>query len=142
RFGSAYYFLLRQLAYAVAGLLALLALMNIDYRRLKHPAIVFSMLGMTTLMLVAVFFLDRSHNTHRWLRYGALSLQPSELAKPALILFLAYFLETRTKSIGDWRNTILPAVVPTVLFAGLIVKQPDLGTAMMCVAITGAILYI
>jgi cell division protein FtsW len=142
RFGSAYYFLLRQVAYAIAGLLALVALMNIDYRRLKHPAIVFSTLGLTTLMLVAVFFLDRSHNTHRWLRYCAFSIQPSELAKPALILFLAYFLETRMKAIGDWRNTILPAVVPTVLFAALIVKQPDLGTAMMCVAITGAMLYI
>src|SRR5258707_8355740 len=57
RFGSAYYFLSRQVAYAVAGLLALVALMNIDYRRLKHPAIVFSALGLTTLMLVAVFFL-------------------------------------------------------------------------------------
>src|SRR3954468_11335200 len=63
RFGSAYYFLLRQLGFAVAGLLALLGLMNIDYRRLKHPAIVFSALGLTMLLLVAVFFLDRSHNT-------------------------------------------------------------------------------
>jgi len=142
RFGSAYYFLWRQLAYAVAGLIALVAFMNVDYRHLKHPAIVFSAVGVTTLLLVAVFFLDRSHNTHRWLRLGGFSLQPSELAKPALILFLAYFLETRMKSMDDWRNTLLPALLPTVLFAGLIVEQPDLGTAMMCVAITFAILYI
>ncbi|MCU1285348.1 MAG: cell cycle protein [Acidobacteriales bacterium] len=142
KFGSGYYFLLRQLAFAVAGLLALVALMNVDYRKLKNPAIVFSVLGLTTLLLVSVLFLDRSHNTHRWVRLGGFSLQPSELAKPALILFLAYFLETRLKTIGDWRSTLLPAVVPTALFAVLIVAQPDLGTAMMCVAITAAILYI
>jgi cell division protein FtsW len=69
-------------------------------------------------------------------------MQPSELAKPALILFLAYFLETRTKTLGDWRNTLVPAILPTVLFGALILREPDLGTAMMCVAITAAILYI
>jgi len=93
-------------------------------------------------LLLAVFFLDRSHNTHRWVRLGALSFQPSELAKPALILFLAFFLESRTKSIDDWRHTLLPAVIPAVLFAGLIVKQPDLGTALVCLGITAAILYV
>src|SRR5437588_9077135 len=113
RFGSAYTFLLRQMAWAAAGLIAMLLLMNCDYHRLKHPAIVFSLVGVTTLLLVAVFFLDRSHNTHRWLRLGPLSLQPSELAKPVIILFLAYFLEGRTATITDWRRTLLPAVVPT-----------------------------
>jgi cell division protein FtsW len=142
KFGSAYYFLLRQIAYAAAGLVAMFIMMNIDYKKLKHPAIVFSLVGITTLLLVAVFFLDTSHNTHRWLRFGVFSMQPSELAKPALILFLAYFLETRTKTLGDWRNTLLPAIVPTVLFAALILREPDLGTAMMCAAITAAILYI
>src|SRR5438477_10820684 len=68
RFGSAYTFLLRQMAWATAGLIVMLLLMNFDYRRLKHPAIVFSLVAITTLLLVAVLFLDRSHNTHRWLR--------------------------------------------------------------------------
>ena len=142
KFGSAYYFLLRQIAYAAAGLAAMFIMMNIDYRKLKHPALVFSLVGITTLLLVAVFFLDTSHNTHRWLRFGVFSMQPSELAKPALILFLAYFLETRTKTLGDWRNSLLPAILPTILFGALILREPDLGTAMMCAAITAAILYI
>jgi len=142
RFGSAYYFLWRQLGWAAAGLVAMALIMRFDYRRLKRPAIVFSLLGVTTLLLLAVFFLDRSHNTHRWVRLGALSFQPSELAKPALILFLAFFLESRTKSIDDWRHTLLPAAIPAILFAGLIVKQPDLGTALVCLGVTGAILYV
>lgn len=143
RFGSPYHFLWRQLGWALAGLACMALIMNMDYRRWKRPAIVFTLLGITTLLLVAVFFLDRSHNTHRWVRVGSLlSLQPSELAKPALILFLAYFLESRTKFIDDWRHTLLPAVIPVALFAALIVKQPDLGTAVICLGIAAAILYI
>ena len=142
RYGSGYTFLIRQLAWAIAGIGAMTIAMRLDYRRLKHPAVVFSLLGMTSLMLISVFFLDRAHNTHRWIHWGGFSFQPSEMAKPALILFLAYFLETRTKSMGDWRNTLLPAVLPTLVFLGLIVFQPDLGTAIACAAITGCVLFV
>src|SRR3954465_7666355 len=94
------------------------------------------------MLLVAVFFLDRSHNTHRWIKLGSfMSFQPSELAKPALILFLAFFLDSRAKSMDDWRHTLLPAVVPVFLFAALIVKEPDPGTALVCLAVSAAILY-
>ncbi len=142
RYGSPYTFLVKQAAWAAAGLLAMLITMQVDYRRYKHPAFVYSLLGVTTLMLISVFFLDRAHNTHRWIHWGAFSFQPSELAKPALIFFLAYFLENRTKSMDDWRNTLLPAVVPTMVFLALIVFQPDLGTAIACAAITVCILFV
>jgi cell division protein FtsW len=142
RFGSAYTFLLRQMAWAAAALVVMFMAMNCDYRRYKHPAIVFSLLGVTVVLLLAVFFLDRSHNTHRWIRLGPLSFQPSEVAKPALILFLAYFLESRAKQMEDWRSTLLPAALPTVIFSLLILTQPDLGTAMVCVAIGAVILFV
>jgi cell division protein FtsW len=142
RYGSPYTFLVRQAAWAAAGMLAMLGGMKIDYRRYKHPAFVYSLLGATTLLLISVFFLDRAHNTHRWIHWGAFSFQPSELAKPALIFFLAYFLESRTKSMEDWRNTLLPAIVPTLAFVGLIIFQPDLGTAMACAALTVSILFV
>ncbi|MBZ5719287.1 MAG: putative lipid II flippase FtsW [Acidobacteriia bacterium] len=142
RYGSGYTFVLRQLAWAATGILAMVIAMRIDYRRYKHPAVVFSLLGVTSLMLISVFLLDRAHNTHRWLHWGGFSFQPSEVAKPALILFLAYFLDSRPKSINDWRNTLLPAITPTVLFIVLIVFQPDLGTAIACAAVTGCILFV
>jgi cell division protein FtsW len=142
RFHSGYYFLLRQLGWAAAGILAMVAAMKIDYRRYKHPGAVFTFLGVTALMLISVFFLDRAHHTHRWIHWGAFSLQPSELAKPALILFLAFFLESRVKAINDWRNTILPAAVPTLIFIALIVFQPDLGTAIACASITACMLFV
>jgi cell division protein FtsW len=142
RYGSAYFFLLRQMGWAVVGIIAMVVAMKVDYRRYKHPAVVFSLLGATSLMLISVFFLDRAHNTHRWIHFGGFSFQPSEIAKPAIILFLAFFLESRTKSIGDWRNTLLPAIVPTLFFLGLIVFEPDLGTAIACAAITASVLFV
>ncbi len=142
RYGSGYFFLFRQLGWAAAGLLAMVAAMKVDYRRYQHPAVVFTLLGATTLLLISVFFLDRSHHTHRWIHLAGFSFQPSEMAKPALILFLAYFLADKTKTIADWRNTILPAALPTMLFIALIVFQPDLGTAIACAAITVCILFV
>jgi cell division protein FtsW len=142
RYGSGYFFLLRQLGWAAGGLLIMVFAMRIDYRRYKHPAVIFSLLGLTTLLLIAVFLVDRSHHTHRWIHWGLMSFQPSEMAKPALLLFLAFFLENRTRNMNDWRNTVLPAVVPTLVFVGLIVLQPDLGTAITCAAITGCVLFV
>src|SRR5437879_2691121 len=142
RFGSPYAFLSKQLIWAATGLVAMVVAMQLDYRRYKHPALVFSLLGLTTLLLISVFFLDRSHNTHRWFRVGAFSFQPSELAKPVLILFLAYFLEARTKLMYDWRNTLVPAAVPVVMLVGLIVLQRDLGTALACAGIAPCSCYV
>src|ERR1700740_531830 len=142
RFGSPYAFLSKQLIWAIAGLGAMVVTMRVDYKRYKHPALVFSFMGLTTLLLISVSFLDRSHNTHRWIHAGGFSFQPSELAKPVLILFLAYFLEGRTKAMDDWRHTLLPAAVPAVVLLGLIVLQPDLGTAIACAGIAACILYV
>src|ERR1700691_1423671 len=142
RFGSEYAFLLKQLLWAAVGLVAMVVAMRVDYRCYKHPALVFSLLGLTTLLLISVFFLDRSHNTHRWIHAGGFSFQPSQLAKPVLILFLAYFLESRAKTIDEVPHTPLPAAAPVLLFLGLIVLQPDLGTAIACAGIAACILYV
>jgi cell division protein FtsW len=142
RYGSGYVFLLRQLGWAAAGLIAMVVAMKVDYSRFKHPAVVYSLLGITTLMLMSVFLLSRAHNTHRWIHFGSFSFQPSEMAKPALILFLAFFLESRTRTMDDWRNTLLPSIIPTLVFIALIVFQPDLGTAIACAAITACVLFV
>jgi cell division protein FtsW len=142
RFGSPYSFLLKQLMYAAVGILAMLGCMRFDYKRYKQPAVVYTLFGVVTLLLIAVFFLDRSHNTHRWVRLGSFSLQPSEIAKPAIILYLAWFLESRLKTLDDWRHTLLPAILPVFVCVVLIVLEPDLGTAIACAMIAGAILFV
>jgi cell division protein FtsW len=142
RFGSSYSFLLRQLGWAGGGIAAMLVVMNIDYKQYRRSSIVFTFLGFTCLLLVGVFLFHDSHNTHRWIKLGPLSFQPSELAKPAIILYLAYFLESRWQQIADWKHVLLPAAAPSILLAALIVKEPDLGTAVACMAITTSVLYI
>ncbi len=142
RFGSSYSFLLRQLGWAAAGIAAMLVVMNIDYKQYRRSSVVFTFLGLTCLLLVGVFLFHDSHNTHRWIKLGPLSFQPSELAKPAIILYLAYFLESRWQQISDWKHVLLPAAAPSLLLAALIIKEPDLGTAVACMAITTAVLYI
>ncbi len=142
RFGSPYGFLLRQMAWAAAGIAAMVVIMNIDYKKYRRPSVVFTFLGFTCLLLIAVFLFHDSHNTHRWIKFGGFSFQPSELAKPALILYLAYFLESRWQQITDWKHVLLPAAAPTILLALLIVKEPDLGTAIACMAISASVLFV
>jgi cell division protein FtsW len=71
-----------------------------------------------------------------------MSFQPSEIAKPVLVLFLAWFLQDKLHAIRDWRNTLLPAALPTVVFILLIVKEPDLGTALVCAAVASLMFYL
>ena len=65
-----------------------------------------------------------------------MTLQPSELAKPVIVLFLAYFLQTRIHAMDDWKGTILRAALPPLVFIALILKEPDLGTALVCAGVT------
>ena len=65
---------------------------------------------------------------------GLFTFQPSEMAKPVLVLFLAWFLQTRMHAMDDWKETILPAALMPLVFIALIVKEPDLGTALVCAA--------
>jgi cell division protein FtsW len=141
-FGTPYYFMLRQGMWAVSGLVALTLLMRVDYRRYNNPRFVFVAVAVTMVLLMGVFAMRDSHNTHRWFRFGFASFQPSELAKPTLVLFLAYFLQTRIHKMEDWRGTVLRAALPPLLFIALILKEPDLGTAMVCAAVTALMLYL
>ena len=142
RYGSAYSFVVRQAIWAAAGLLVMWALMHLDYRRFNNPSVVFPAVALTIIVLVGAFFGHDSHGAHRWIRWGPMQFQPSELAKPALVLFLAWWLQDRMSRIEDVRETILPAAIPSLLFIVLIVKEPDLGTAMVCAAVTALLLYL
>ena len=133
----------RQAGWAVAGVLAMIVLMRVDYTRYNSPRFIYPALCVATILLVMVFFVHESHKTHRWIRFGSLfTFQPSEIAKPVLILFLAWFLHTRLDQMRDWKNTLLRAAVIPVVFILLVVKQPDLGTALVLAGITALMLVL
>ncbi len=141
RHGNAYHFLVRQVVWACLGLIAMVAAMRLDYRRLRQPTVVYALLGVTTLLLVVVLFLPSVNETHRWVRLGALSFQPSEMAKLAIVLFFAYHLERRGGHVNEFLPGLFPALVLLTWFAFLIYIQPDLGTAASLIVIGGFLLF-
>jgi cell division protein FtsW len=133
----------RQAGWALAGVIAMLVLMNVDYNMYKSPRFIYPALSVTTLLLVLVFFIPGSHNTHRWIRFGGhFTFQPSEIAKPVLVLFLAWFLHTRLDAMRDWKHTLARAALVPVVFILLIVKQPDLGTSLVLAGVTAMLLLL
>jgi cell division protein FtsW len=143
QYGSPYPYMLKQAVWALLGLLALVVLMKVDYRRYNNPKVVFPLVAITVLLLVAVFAVPGSHHTHRWFRFGGFfTFQPSELATPVVILFLAYFLQSRLHKMDDYKGTILRAVAPPLLLIALILKEPDLGTALVCAGVMLFMLYL
>ena len=117
-------------------------LMHVPISKYNRPTVVFPVVGVTIILLLGVFLMHDSHNTHRWIRVSILSFQPSEIAKPALVLFLAWFLQNRMHLMEDWRGTLIPAALPSVIFIALILKEPDLGTALVCAGVTALMLWL
>lgn len=128
RYNSSWYFVLRQVAWGVVAVVAMMALKRTHYRNYQTPAVAFGAIGVALILLAAVYFIDSDH--HRWLRLGPGGMQPSELAKPALVIFLAFFVTWRGRAINNPRYTLVPAAlaVGLVVFA---VEVADLGTAVV-----------
>ena len=138
RFRDAHFFLKKQLFWAVLGLGVMWGVMAVDYRRWRPLVSPLLALAFVLLVLVLVPPFGQSINgTRRWLRWGHFSVQPTELAKLVLVVYLADFLARRQAVIGSlWRGVVPPLVV-TGGVAGLVLLQPDLGSA---VAIVGVVL--
>ncbi len=135
RYHSPYIDVSRQAVWALAGVLSMIVLMRVDYTRYNSPRFIYPALSITTLLLVMVFFFKNSHATHRWIRFGGFfTFQPSELSKPVLILFLAWFSahaprqDARLEEHPPARGVFMP-----IVFMLLVVKEPDLGTALVLV---------
>ena len=141
--GSPYHYVAKQAVFALLGMGALVILMQVDYRRFNNPRVIFPLMAATMLLLVGVFATHALNHTHRWIMFGRFfTFQPSELATPVTVLFLAYFLQTRIYRMDDWKGTVLRASLPPLIFIGLIMKEPDLGTALVCAGVTMAMMYL
>ena len=142
KFGDPNYFSFKQLIFAALGLAVMFVVMKLDYHTYRKPSVVFSALAIVVALLLLVFFLAAAANTHRWIQFGGFSVQPSELAKLALIFFLAHFLERRKGRVNDLAFTLVPIAIIVALLAGLIVLQPDLGTAVSLLLISAVLLFV
>ena len=123
------------------GLIAMLVVMHIDYRKLGKPAIFGILVLAVVTLLVAVLFGPTVNGTRRWILLAGFSLQPSELAKFVSVLFMAVMIERTANSERD-RDLIFPTLLVPGIFVALILMETDLGTSIVVAAITGLMLFL
>ncbi len=139
--GSQYHYVIRQSVWTALGLGAMLAAMRLDYTLLRSPVVVYGLLILSAVLLLAVFGFSPINGARRWIKFKSLRMQPSELTKFALTLFLAWFLERRAGEEGSLGKTFMPCLSVTGLLVVLVVAEPDLGTALMLAVVCGVMLY-
>jgi len=143
RFHDPYFFLKKQLFWALLGALAMLVAVRVDYRRLEKlvwPALIVA--GVLLVLVLVPPFGQAINGTRRWIRLGLVSFQPAELAKLALVVYLAAFVARRHDQLADVRRGLLPPLLVAGAFAGLVFVQPDLGNCLTLIALTFGLLYL
>ncbi len=138
---SQFHYVIKQGIWTMLGFGAMFIAMRFDYQRLNRRWIVYGALLLTIFLLLAVFAFSPVNGARRWIKFGGMSAQPSEIAKLALAIFLAYFLEKRAGLEDSFWKTFLPCMIPLAVLAGLVAKEPDLGTALMLAIIAMTICF-
>lgn len=132
---SQFTYFYKQFGFTLAGLVVMYAASKVDYRFWQSKYVVFAVLAITFLLLMTVFGFPPINGARRWIRVSGFSFQPSEMAKIALPIFLAWFLTEKERSIGDLKETVFPCLGILAVFGGLILFEPDLGTTLVLCAI-------
>ena len=143
KFGSEYHFLKKQAVFALLGMLALVSYGHIPYR--FHRIAVYPLLGIALGSLIAVQFTNwgvSAGGSSRWLRLGEFSFQPSELARLALIVYLAYSLDKKREKLKDFYIGFLPHVLVLGALSVFILLQPDFGSVVILGAITWIMMFV
>ncbi|HEX7793259.1 MAG TPA: putative lipid II flippase FtsW [Vicinamibacterales bacterium] len=141
RFQQPYLFLTKQLMWATLGIAVLWIVMRVDYKMYREPVFIWSSLAIVGLCLIAVMFSPPVNNARRWFSIGGLGIQPSELAKLAAIFFIADMLERRMQRINELGYGLLPIAIVVGALVGLIVIEPDFGTAMTLALIAAVMVF-
>ncbi len=138
KFGESYHFLIPQLMYMALSIAILIVTANFDYRRFGKlsPLLLMASVGLLILVLIVG---DKINGARRWLFIAGQSVQPSEIAKIALIMFLSFSLSKRKEVLQSYFKGLLPYLMLIGLVAGLVLVEPHLSGALIIV-ITGCII--
>lgn len=139
--GNQFHYVAKQGMWTAVGFFVMVLAMQFDYTRLKDRRIVYGLLLLTLLMLLAVFGFSPTNGARRWIKISAFRIQPSELSKLSLTIFLAYYLEKHAGEEKSFWRTFLPCGAVTGILAVLIVAEPDLGTGLMLAVIFAVLVY-
>ena len=132
RYNDSFYFFKRQLLWALIGLTAMFGMMNFDYFRLKRwigPIVAGGFLLLIAVLIPGIG--EVVNGARRWIDLGFMSYSPAELVKLCMIMFVAFGLSKKKENIQSFKEGLLPYLVFMLLAAGLILLQPDLGTAIV-----------
>ncbi len=136
-----YYFITRQCIWLLAGGVTMITLMHVDMARLRDPRVIGAALFAVVALLVIALFYSPINGTRRWIIFAHSQLQPSELAKPVMVMFLAAFLSRREERINEFTSTLFPLCMAIAIVAGLILVEPDFGTATTLVLVAAAMVF-
>jgi cell division protein FtsW len=139
--GNEFHYVVKQGVWVAIGFVVMLLMMQFNYQQLKSRRVVYGLLFVSTIALFSVFAFSSTNGAHRWIKLPWFSIQPSELSKLTLAIFLAYFLEKRAGEEGDFWRTFIPCGIVTGWLAVLTVVEPDLGTALMLALIFAVVIY-
>jgi cell division protein FtsW len=139
--GDPYLYLFKQGTWALLGLVLVPLMMRIDYRTYRQPVVIWTGLAIVVVALVAVLFGHARNGANRWLLFGPLGVQPSELAKVVVIVFIAALLERRMDRIDDPAYALLPIGIVLAVVVALILREPDLGTSVSIVVIAAVMVF-
>jgi cell division protein FtsW len=141
KFQRPYLFLIKQSMWAALGLAALAIVMRVDYRLYRQPTVIWSSLAVVGAGLCLVLLSSPINGTRRWFGVGGFGVQPSELAKLALILFAAALLERRMHKVNDLRYALLPIALVTAAIVVLVLLEPDFGTAVSMLMVVALMVF-
>ena len=139
--GDSFYFIKRQLIFAVAGVIAMLAISRIDYNYLHKWAV--PILGLSFLLLLVVLVMPAINGVHRWIQLGSFfSFQASEITKFAIVVSFAHFINLNFNRMGTFKYGILPYLIilcPTVILLAL---EPHISCTVIVVLLAAGMLFI
>jgi cell division protein FtsW len=141
RFQQPYLFVTKQVMWVAVGVALLSLVMRVDYRTYRNERLIWTLLAVAAVLLVAVLFSRPVNGTRRWFALAGFGIQPSELAKLALVLFTAMILERRMHRINEVTYSLLPIALVAGVVVALILLEPDFGTAVSLLAVVGVMVF-
>lgn len=142
-YGDTNYFVARQAIFALVGLLAMVAFMRLDYARLRTLSVPLLVLALVGLLAVLVPGVGVERNgASRWLAFGPVSLQPSEFAKLAVVVYISAWLASRGQQIHRFSLGFVPFVLLLGVVGGLIMAEPDMGTTLIILLTASTLFFV
>ncbi|HUF54356.1 MAG TPA: putative lipid II flippase FtsW [Dehalococcoidia bacterium] len=141
-YGDPNYFILRQALFTGLGMVALVFFMKVDYNRLRSWSAPMLLVALVGLVLVLSPLGSEVNGAKRWLIFGPISVQPSEFAKLAVLVYISAWLASRGKEINQFTIGFVPFVLLLSVVAALVVSEPDMGTTVMIVLVACTLFFV